>query len=101
MRIENRKLEGDVKINDEVTLNGTVGGSIIVSDSGNLVLNGIVCQDLILEKGSIVELFGTVNGDVRNRGGEIRVKGTIMGSIYKEAGTIIIEPEGKIKGHIY
>jgi len=54
-----------------------------------------------LEKGSKAELFGTVNGVVRNRGGALRIKGAIIGPIYKEAGTIIIDPESKIKGRIY
>ncbi len=101
MKIENRKLNGDFKVSEELTLNGTVGGSTIVIDKGFLVLNGVISQDLILEKGSRVEICGAVNGNVYNKGGELRVKGAINGSIYKDAGLIIIEADAKINGKIY
>ena len=68
---------GDLKINDEVTLNGTIGGSLVVGERGSLIINGILIQELLLEKGSKAEFFGTVNGVVRNRGGELRIKGPL------------------------
>lgn len=101
MKIENRKMNGDFKVSEELTLNGTVGGSAIVTDKGLLVLNGVISQDLVLEKGSKAELFGTVNGNIYNKGGEVRIKGAVNGSIYKDAGIIIIESDAKINGKIY
>jgi len=101
MRVENRKIEGDIKINEEVTMNGTINGSAIVLKGGLLVLNGIVNQDLILESDSKAQVFGSVNGNIYNKGGELEIHGTIMGTIHKEAGIIVIYPESNIKGKIY
>ncbi|HRR54682.1 MAG TPA: polymer-forming cytoskeletal protein [Candidatus Methanomethylicus sp.] len=101
MKIENRKMNGDFKVSEELTLNGTVGGSTIVADKGFLVLNGVISQDLILEKGSKAEICGAVNGNVYNKGGELRIKGVVNGSIYKDAGLIIIETDAKLNGKIY
>jgi len=100
MRIENRRINGDLKISEELTLNGTVEGSAIVTDKV-FVLNGVISQDLILEKGSKAEVCGAVNGNIYNKGGELRIKGAVNGSIYKDAGLIVIEADAKINGKIY
>jgi cytoskeletal protein CcmA (bactofilin family) len=101
MRVENRKLEGDLKVSDELTLNGSVSSTATVSSGGYLIMNGVVGQDLILEKDSKVELFGTVMGNVYNRGGELIIHGIVEGALYKNAGVIVIHPESKIKGKVY
>ena len=101
MRVENRKMEGDLKVSDELTLNGSVSSTTTVTSGGYLILNGVVGQDLILEKDSKVELFGTVTGNIYNRGGELIIHGIIEGALYKNAGVIVIHPESKIKGKIY
>lgn len=101
MRVENRKMDGDMKIGDELTLNGSVSGTATVTTGGYLILNGVVGQDLVLEKDSKVELFGTVTGNIYNRGGELAIHGILEGALYKNAGTIVIYPESKIKGKIY
>jgi len=101
MRVENRKQEGDLKVSDELTHNGSVSGTTTVTSGGYLILNGVVGQDLILEKDSKVEMFGTVTGNIYNRGGELVIHGTVEGALYKNAGTIMIYPESKIKGKIY
>lgn len=101
MRVENRKMDGDMKVSDELTLNGSVSGTTSVTTGGFLILNGIIGQDLVLEKDSKVELFGTVTGNVYNRGGELAIHGIVEGALYKNAGIMIIYPEAKIKGKIY
>lgn len=101
MRVENRKLEGDLKVSDELTLNGSISSTATVTSGGYLIMNGIIGQDLILEKDSKVELFGTVTGNVYNRGGELAIHGTVEGALYKNAGLIMIHPESKIKGKVY
>ncbi len=101
MRIENKKIEGDIKIAEELTVNGTITGSAVVSSGGKLILNGIVKQDVILERGSYVELYGEVEGDVHNHGGELKLYGKVNGSLYKDAGVIVIHPTAVIKGKIY
>lgn len=100
MRVENSKVNGDLKIDDEVTFNGSVGGSATIMPGGRVILNGKVGEDLILEKDSRVELFGRVSRNVYNRGGELVIHGTIDGAIYK-SGIIIIHPEATLKGKIY
>lgn len=94
-------MEGDMKISDELTLNGSVSGTATVTTGGYLILNGMVGQDLVLEKDSKVELFGSVAGNIYNRGGELTIHGIVEGALYKNAGVIVIYPEAKIKGKIY
>jgi cytoskeletal protein CcmA (bactofilin family) len=94
-------MEGDLKVNDELTLNGSVSGTTTVTSGGYLILNGVIGQDLILEKDSKVEHFGTVTGNVYNRGGELIIHGIVEGALYKNAGIILIHPESKIQGKIY
>ncbi|MEN3034840.1 MAG: polymer-forming cytoskeletal protein [Candidatus Methanosuratincola sp.] len=101
MRIENKKIEGDIKIAEELTVNGTITGSAVVSNGGKLILNGIVNQDVILERGSYVEIYGEVEGNIHNHGGELKLYGKLNGSLYKDSGVIVIYHNAVIKGKIY
>lgn len=99
MKVEYGTLEGDIRITEEIELRGIADGNVTVADGGWLVLHGIVAQDLILENGADVELYGTVGGTVYNRGGNLSVYGTIVQKLRDEAGVTTIDPEAMIGRH--
>lgn len=86
IRIEPGTVEGDLTVSDTLELRGLVEGDAIVMSGGRLTLRGMVCGQLVLHQGSYVEVHGTVGRDVTNRGGELRVFGTISGSIHRFGG---------------
>jgi hypothetical protein len=98
MKIEHRKLEGDVRIVDDLDLHGMITGSATVAPGRQLELHGVVCEDLILEEGSTVNLYGTVSGSVYNRGGQLNVYGVITGPLQRVAGRNVIDPDAIIRG---
>jgi hypothetical protein len=97
MRIEKGEIQGNLEIKDEFMLLGTVRGNIRVIDGGVLELNGSCEGDLILEEGATVRLNGTVNRDVYNRGGKLKVYGIIKGSLRKEAGETFVHSKAEIR----
>jgi cytoskeletal protein CcmA (bactofilin family) len=100
MRIEDGKIEGDIQLDQELTLSGMVTGNIIVVDGGLLNLNGTCCKDLTLQEGAKVYLRGTVGGSVFNRGGYVEIYGTVAGSLHTtEEGSTFVDPHAVVKGN--
>jgi len=95
--VEDRKIVGNLEIDHKFILNGMVTGNISVVNGGVLTLNGMCCQNLIVEKGAKVYLYGTVTGNVLNRGGELRVHGTVGGNLHTESGDTFIAPSAVVR----
>ncbi len=68
MRAERGKIEGNLRVADGLDLHGMVTRTVSVAPRRRLELRGTVCRDLVLEEGSSGHLYGTVSGDVYNRG---------------------------------
>lgn len=81
MPVERGKLEGPLEIGDQLQLDGMATGDVTVLSGGHLILRGICGRNLIIEKDGKVDLYGTVIGDVLNRGGVLEVMGTIRGHL--------------------
>jgi hypothetical protein len=73
--------EGDLVVSDETCLTGVVTGNITVTATGKLELRGVCCKNLVIDKGGTAKVYGVVNGDVANRGGELSILGVIVGRI--------------------
>ena len=100
MKILNGKYDGDMTIQGEVRLNGMITGSATVSEGALLELTGTVVGNLNIEPGSTVYLHGMVNRDVFNRGGMLTVFGVIQGRLVREAGETEIHSESIIRGGV-
>ena len=100
MRREFRPINGPVIVNDELELWGLAVGSCQVGAGGTLVLNGTVTGDLLVEDGGAVELYGLVVGTVRNRGGVIKVMGSVGGDIITERGMTTVESRAMVVGRV-
>jgi cytoskeletal protein CcmA (bactofilin family) len=70
---EHGKIEGNPRVADGLDLHGVVTGTVSVAPGRRLGWRGTVCRDLVLDEGSSVPLYGTVSGDVHNRGGGLLV----------------------------
>lgn len=79
-------VEGDLVVSDEVCLTGVVTGGITVTANGQLELRGVCCKNLVIEKEGRATIYGVVNGDVENRGGELSIFGVINGRILVDRG---------------
>ena len=98
MTIERGKIEGDFTFQGEFTLQGMIAGNATAAAGARVSLLGMVSGDLVVEPGAEVELDGMVSKDVWNKGGNLRVRGTIIGTLHDHAGETLVDPEASI-GH--
>lgn len=97
MTVEHGKVEGDIRLDYELTLYGMVTGNITVVHGGALMLHGMCCENLTIEKGAHAYLHGTVGGNVLNRGGHLEVYGTVGGYVHTtEDGDTFIDPDAVV-----
>jgi len=99
MITENKKIEGDCEVTEDLQLNGMITGNAIVKTGVTFNLNGTVAQDLIVESGGVAIVNGTVNGNVSNLGGTLRIYGIVNGSVDNVNGKTYVDPKAIIKGN--
>lgn len=85
------KVEGDLLLNEHAELHGTVTGTVTVPLGVKFRMRGTVLGNVVVESGSEVYIYGTVSGTVVNRGGFLKIFGTV-GQIARESGTTLIAP---------
>jgi hypothetical protein len=98
MREEDGTIEGDLRVTEDLELNGTLTKTATVAAGATLFVNGTVGGDLVLERGSSAVVVGTVSGSVINRGGSLRVSGRVAGKIRRISGTTQLEPGAIVNG---
>lgn len=96
MRVEHGKLVGDQTVTEDLSLQGTVCGNVEVKQGTALDMGGTITGNLIIGEGGICKLDGMVCGDVVNRGGVLRIRGTIQGRLIRQAGATEIDPQAVI-----
>jgi adenylate cyclase len=79
-----QKIGGDVTFSRDATFRGTIGGNVLVARGVHLQLIGKVGGNLTLERDAIAEVRGNIKGDVRNRGGTLRLSGKLGGELRDE-----------------
>jgi len=98
MRTITDTIGGDATIRDAVTLQGMVVGDVVVVAGGYLDLYGTCCRNLKIEKDGVVNLYGTVSGDVTNDGGRLDVHGVINGQLVEIAGHTRVQSGASVAG---
>ena len=100
--------DGDLDVDHELSVTGTVTGSIRVHAGGVLVLLGIaaggvvvaaggfarisgITNGLFVAAGGHVVLTGTCNGPATNDGGELVIEGVVTGDVVEHAGTTTVK----------
>lgn len=95
MTILSDDYDGNLTIDFEATLNGTVFGNIIVKNSVILVINGEINGDLTIEEKSRAILYGKLIGAVHNHG-ICEVYGKIEGELFDFNQSIFIDKKALI-----
>jgi hypothetical protein len=80
----------------QATFTGNVMGNIAVMKGGTAVLKGPVTGNIT--NMGIVRIYGTMNGTIRNRGGEVYIYGMVTGDIYKKGGKVVIDKKASLIG---
>ena len=96
---ERGTIDGDLEIADDTRLYGSVSGDVAVKSGKTLIVHGAIGGALILERGSIAHVYGTVQGDVVNRGAELRVwrSGTLRGTLRHRSSETKIEAGAQVR----
>lgn len=89
---------GDREIDDSVTINGQLEGSITVIDNGTFALNGQLNGDLDVHQGGIATIRGAISGTASNHGGELNIYGSVGIDVIENGGTTFIHPDSTIGG---
>lgn len=99
MKFENRQVSGDLLVDYDLTLNGMVTGNIQVSNGYKLILNGMCLGGLKIGENSEVAISGTVQGNIENHGGLLKINGIVHGDI-ADAGVTEVSEGAIVKGSI-
>lgn len=97
MEHENRKLDGDLRIEGAVEFSGSLSGSMTVAAGAELLLTGICVGDLVVEAGGRAVIHGTVGGDLLNRGA-VELNGTVKGEVVTRDGRFERGPDAVVRG---
>ncbi len=71
------KIDGSIRLDRDVQFYGLITGSLTVSKGRICELHGTISHDLIVEPGATAVVYGTVAGVLRNKGGDVRVFGSV------------------------
>jgi cytoskeletal protein CcmA (bactofilin family) len=96
MKIENGKIEGNLRLDYSLKLNGMISGVLTVANGGELDLTGMCSSDLVIEKGGVATIHGMVLGNTVNQGGQLKVYGSINGLITTENGETFVDENAKV-----
>jgi len=97
MRTEYGQIEGDLSVSDHLALYGLCAGDITVENGGALHLYGMCAGNVEVKKGGCAVVYGLCTGDAINSGGELEVRGMVIGDIKKLGGTTTVLPGAKIR----
>jgi cytoskeletal protein CcmA (bactofilin family) len=80
MRNIGGQFQGDLFVEDDVTVRGQITGNITVRKGGKLYLRGQCCGDLTVAAGGYAEISGQVVTDLVNHG-SVKLSGKVVGAI--------------------
>lgn len=97
--IENGKLEGDYVVQGRLQLNGMVTGTTTVSPNSHLHLIGMCCGDVIVQAGATAMLSGTIVGNLINYG-VVELRGTVNGNVRSNGAHFQRAPSSVVHGTV-
>ncbi len=81
MRVEEKNIEDDLSLDDELEMRAIIMGRTFVEAGGELRLIGMCARNVTIKEGGRMIVYGTVNGSILNQGGELEVYGMVNGQI--------------------
>jgi len=92
MHVENGTIEGDLRLDYALCLQGMATGDIDVLDGAALELRGMCCGQLRVHGGGEASVHGMVLKGLVNHGGQITVYGIVEGGVHTVNGQTKIDP---------
>ncbi len=83
--------DGDLDVDHELSVTGTVTGSVRVHSGGVLVLLGLASGGVVVAGGGFARISGVTNGLFVAAGGHLVLTGTCHGSATNDGGELVIE----------
>ena len=99
MKIESGKIEGNLVVDEPFELQGMVTGVTTVTANGSLKLQGMCCDDLVIQKGGVAMIMGTVDGNLVNEG-TVELRGVIRGNVHSRSGHFQRSPSSVVRGTV-
>ena len=96
--MKKEKINGDYTIDADLEFHGMVTGNATVIKNVNLILHGMICKSLSVEKDGFAVIYGTISGDLVNKGGRVEVFGMVNGKLIENYGETIIHSGAVING---
>lgn len=69
--------QGNVVVTDSLVVRGSVRGTVTVRMNSRFELNGTVIGKVLAERGSTVNVYGTVDGQLENDDATVHVLGSV------------------------
>jgi hypothetical protein len=82
--------DSDLHVSKELSVTGTVTGSIIVHSGGALVLLGHASGGVTVRGGGFARIYGTTNGLLVATGGHAVLAGTCWGTVTNDGGELLV-----------
>ncbi|WFU05595.1 hypothetical protein QA648_20665 (plasmid) [Rhizobium sp. CB3171] len=72
----NVNIDGSIVLDRDVRFFGSIAGTATVPAGRRFELHGSIGHDLIIEKGAVVIIRGTIHGKLINKGGDVVLSGS-------------------------
>jgi hypothetical protein len=89
---------GDLLVTGELTITGTVTGTIYVHTGGLLVLLGVAEEGVVVLDGGYARISGTTGRLLVGPGGRAALTGTARGAVTNDGGRLMID--GTVHGRV-
>jgi cytoskeletal protein CcmA (bactofilin family) len=97
MQVVRGTLDAPLCVTDALAVHGTVTGPVRVMSTAELVLRGVCKGDIVVAPGARAEIWGIVEGNVINQGGDVYLSGLVEGYVDRAAGHTDVAPDFRAK----
>lgn len=92
------KIEKDLTISENTSIEGQVIGNVYLTESSCLELRGLIIGNLYISDGCEAYIHGTIHGNIENQGGTLHITGIVNGNISTPKEKIKIDYKAQILG---
>jgi len=90
--------QGDLLVTGELTVTGTVTGTLYVHSGGLLVLIGVAEEGVVVLDGGSARISGTIGRLLVGPGGRAALSGTAYGAVTNDGGRLVVD--GTVHGRV-
>ncbi len=98
---ERGQLSGNITIDREYTLWGSIAGDVTVVKDGKFYMRGTIYGNLIAEDGGRVHILGNISGSLLvNPGAKVIHGGVLGGDAINQGGRLYIQRDSTVRGKV-